>query len=85
MIGTLLHGSPFCLIGMKSLPNTPLLSSTQVKRGLRKRDQYYWVNVHENPRGNQKVNTIIMRVRNNIKRIVNTCHPSIKASFVTLS
>ncbi len=51
---------------MRPLPNTPLLSSTQVKRGLRKGDQYYWVSVHENPRGSQEVNTIIMGDRNNI-------------------
>jgi hypothetical protein len=67
MIGTFFDGSPFCLIGMKPLPNTPLLLSIQVKRGLRKRDQYYWVSVHENPRGSQEVNTLTMGVRNNIK------------------
>ncbi len=67
MIGTLPNGFPFCLIGMKSFPNTPSLSSTQIKIGLRKGDRYYWVNVHENLKGNQKVNIVILGVRNNIK------------------
>lgn len=52
---------------MKPLPNTPLLLSIQIKRGLRKRDRYYWVSVHENPRGSQEVNTLTMGVKNNIK------------------
>jgi hypothetical protein len=30
------NGSPFCLAGMRPLPSTPLLSNTQVKKGLRK-------------------------------------------------
>jgi hypothetical protein len=80
MIGTLFDGSPFCLTSMKPFPNTPLLSSTQVKIGLRKGDQYYWVSVHENLKGNQKFNTITMGVRNNIKILLgfltHVIHPS---------
>jgi tRNA splicing ligase len=69
MIGTLLDGLTFCLIGIRPFPNTPLLSNIQGKKILRKGDQYYWVSVHENPRGSQKVNTIIMGVRNNFLKI----------------
>jgi hypothetical protein len=50
MIKTFHNGLTFCLIVMKPLPITPLLSSIQGTKGLRKGDQYYWVNVHENPK-----------------------------------